>query len=66
VGAHWVTDVLGGWALGATLGALAHFLALELSPRGYLAILREGRSRRSSWRVGQPPKGAAPNVPRGS
>lgn len=52
VGAHWVTDVVGGWALGASLGALAHVLALKVSPGGHLAMLREERWRHSSWRAG--------------
>ncbi|HEX7490027.1 MAG TPA: phosphatase PAP2 family protein, partial [Anaeromyxobacteraceae bacterium] len=46
VGAHWVTDVLGGWALGGSLGLLAYLLARWAWPEGHLARLaRERRAR---------------------
>jgi undecaprenyl-diphosphatase len=68
VGAHWVTDVVGGWALGALLGALVYALALWISPRGHLAAVRRERSgsdvRTLGPHRGQPPEGAAPEVPR--
>ena len=64
VGAHWVTDVVGGWALGAMLGALVYALTLWTSPRGHLAALRRERSASARPPRGQPPKGAAPEVPR--
>ncbi len=37
VGAHWVTDVVGGWALGGSLGLLAYLLARWSWPEGHLA-----------------------------
>jgi membrane-associated phospholipid phosphatase len=43
VGAHWVTDVVGGWALGASLGLCAYLVALRARPSGHLAQLRRGR-----------------------
>ncbi len=65
VGAHWVTDVLGGWLLGALLGASVYALVLWALPRGQLAALRRTRIRSSGNAPGQPPKRAAPEVPRG-
>jgi membrane-associated phospholipid phosphatase len=32
VGAHWVSDVIGGWALGGSIGWAAHAAALRLRP----------------------------------
>jgi len=63
VGAHWVADVVGGWALGALLGILAYALAVWASPGGHLAVLRRTRARKAGegQRV---PAGAAPEVPR--
>jgi membrane-associated phospholipid phosphatase len=43
VGAHWVTDVVGGWALGATVGMAVYAAALRAHPAGHLAQLRSGR-----------------------
>jgi len=64
VGAHWVADVVGGWALGALLGILAYALAVWASPGGHLAVLRRTYARKAGdgQRV---PAGAAPEVPRG-
>ena len=68
VGAHWVTDVVAGWALGGMLGALVYALALWTSPRGHLAALRReriGRDVRTPGSPrGHPPKGPAREVPR--
>jgi undecaprenyl-diphosphatase len=64
VGAHWVTDVVGGWALGAMLGALVYALALRTLPHGHQAALRRQRTGSSRPPRGQPPTGAAPEVPR--
>ena len=68
VGAHWVTDVVGGWALGAMLGAVVYALALWTSPHGHLAALRHGRTGRDVRTPGPPrgypPKGTAREVPR--
>lgn len=36
VGAHWVSDVLGGWALGASLGAGGYAMARLALPRSQL------------------------------
>ncbi len=47
VGAHWVFDVLGGWALGGLIGAVVYWAALRL-PGG--RHLRELRSERRSLR----------------
>ncbi len=36
VGAHWALDVVGGWALGALLGIVAHALTARAVPTGRL------------------------------
>jgi membrane-associated phospholipid phosphatase len=63
VGAHWVTDVVGGWALGALLGAVAWALAVWASPEGHLAALRKAGARGASEPRRVPPS-AAPEAPR--
>ena len=44
VGAHWVIDVLGGWALGGSLGLLAYLLARWAWPEGHLTRLARERA----------------------
>jgi len=62
LGAHWVFDVLGGWALGGSLGLLAYLLARWAWPEGQLARLAQGRGTTSGVSV----VGAgAPEMPRG-
>jgi membrane-associated phospholipid phosphatase len=43
VGAHWATDVVGGWVLGAVIGTGVYFACCALWPRGYLAQRRNAR-----------------------
>lgn len=43
-GTHWFFDVLGGWVIGAAVGALTLVVAIRIRPRGHLARLRAGRS----------------------
>jgi membrane-associated phospholipid phosphatase len=43
-GAHWAYDVIGGWTLGAAIGGLAWFSAVQLRPRGHLAAMRTRRA----------------------
>jgi membrane-associated phospholipid phosphatase len=43
VGAHWATDVVGGWTLGAAIGSGAYLACRALWPRGYLAQRRIAR-----------------------
>ena len=50
VGAHWVTDVLGGVALGALLALVAWSLTRWAAPGGHLAML---------WGARHPPRPAA-------
>ncbi len=47
VGAHFVVDVAGGWALGALLGIAAYAAVLRLAPGGHLAALRAARAGRA-------------------
>jgi len=70
VGAHWVTDVLGGWLLGGSLGLLAYLLARWAWPQGALARLAQGRGAGAGGRPraasGVPMAAAgAPEIPRG-
>ncbi|HZZ84611.1 MAG TPA: phosphatase PAP2 family protein [Anaeromyxobacteraceae bacterium] len=44
VGAHWVTDVVGGWALGAILGLTAGAIGAKLPPAGHLSRRRSART----------------------
>jgi membrane-associated phospholipid phosphatase len=44
VGAHWVADVIGGWAIGIGLALLVYFAAVRVLPRGHLARLRAERA----------------------
>jgi membrane-associated phospholipid phosphatase len=59
VGAHWVTDVLGGFALGATLGGMAYAVAIWGWPDGHLARLRAARRAARPWRLAAPEVAAA-------
>ncbi len=43
VGAHWVTDVLGGWALGALFGVAAFAIAAAGWPASPAGAARRGR-----------------------
>ncbi|BDG06743.1 hypothetical protein [Anaeromyxobacter oryzae] len=40
---HWVSDLAGGGAAGALLGAVAYLIAVRLFPEGHLARLRAAR-----------------------
>ena len=62
LGAHWVMDVLGGWALGGSLGLLAYLLARWAWPEGQLARLAHGRGAGPGSPAGA---AGAPEMPRG-
>ncbi len=62
LGAHWVLDVLGGWALGGSLGLLAYLLARWAWPEGHLARLAPGRGAASGKSLAA---AGAPEMPRG-
>ena len=70
VGAHWVMDVLGGWALGGSLGLLAYCLTRWSWPEGRLAQLAQGR-RTGAGQLAPAAPGVAraperrPDIPRG-
>jgi undecaprenyl-diphosphatase len=66
VGAHWVTDVAGGFAMGTAVAAAAFAVSVWASPSGYLAVRwrerhpsRRGSARRAAAR-GAPPAGVVP------